>query len=157
NNMLSVIMGVSDMLLETLDEKSPIREDLEQISQAADRSAALTRQLLAFSRQQLIQPRILDLNAAVKDTTRMLQRLIGEQIRLKTALADNLERVRLDPSQLQQVLLNLAVNARDAMPKGGTITIETTNVELKEELPDIHGPIPPGSYVTLQLKDTGTG
>ena len=157
NNMLSVIIGISDMLLETMEKDNPLREDLEQISQAADRSADLTHQLLAFSRQNVVQPRVLDLNAAVKDTTKMLQRLIGENIRLQAALAPELGPIRVDPSQLQQVLLNLTVNARDAMPRGGSLIIKTANVELKEAFSDARDTIPAGPYVTLRIEDTGMG
>jgi PAS domain S-box-containing protein len=157
NNLLTAIIGYCDLLLEELGAEHPGRSDAEEILKAADRAGALTRQLLAFSRRQVLQPKVLDLNALVADLDRMLRRLIGEDIELRASLDGELAPVKADPGQLEQVILNLVVNARDAMPRGGRITIGTANVEIHDSNLDDEAAIPPGSWVTLQVSDTGSG
>jgi PAS domain S-box-containing protein len=157
NNLLTVINGYSELALGTLPGDAPLRAPLEGIRKAGERAASLTRQLLAFSRRQLLQPQILDLNTLVKDTERMLQRMIGEDVRLHTVLAAGLSPVRADPGQITQVLLNLAVNARDAMPNGGHLTLETSCVILDEEYAGAHPDSHPGRFVRLVVSDSGAG
>ncbi|HXL08392.1 MAG TPA: PAS domain S-box protein [Gemmatimonadales bacterium] len=157
NNILTAITGYADLLLEDLAPKDPRRQDAEEIHKAADRAAGLTRQLLAFSRQQVLQPRVLDLNALVSELEKMLRRLLGEDVKLATVLAPALGRVRADAGQLEQVIMNLAVNARDAMPTGGKLTIETADVEFDGGYAAEHYPAPPGKYAMLAVSDTGTG
>jgi PAS domain S-box-containing protein len=157
NNLLTAITGYTDILLIDLAEGDPLRDYLEQVQKAALRAAALTRQLLAFSRRQVLQPEVMDLNAAVADMEEMLRRLIGEDIDLITVLDPALGRVKADPGQIEQVIMNLAVNARDAMPRGGKLTIETANVELDEDYAGRHVAVRPGSYVMLAISDTGVG
>jgi len=157
NNILTAIIGSAELLIEDLPEGHEHRVDAEEIRRAAGRAADLTRQLLAFSRQQVLAPKVLDLNAIVRSVERMLRRLIGENIELRTALAGDLGAVRADPSQLEQVILNLAVNARDAMPHGGKLTIETANVELDEQYARDHVTAGPGAHVLLAVSDTGSG
>src|ERR1051325_9235913 len=128
NNLLTAIMGYSELLLNRLGESDTMRVEMEEIRKAAERAAALTRQLLAFSRQQVLQPKVLNLNTVVLEIEKMLCRLIGEHIDLKTTLASGLGDVRVDPNQIEQILMNLAVNARDAMPEGGTLTISTNKI-----------------------------
>ncbi len=157
NNLLTAITGYSDLLMSDLAEGDPMRGDLEQVKHAADRAASLTRQLLAFSRRQVLQPRVLDLNAVVGSVDKMLRRLIGEDIDLLTVPAPALGWVKADPGQLEQILMNLAVNARDAMPQGGKLTIETANVELDGAYVRQHAAVQPGPYVMLAVSDTGCG
>ncbi len=157
NNLLTVINGYSELALAGLPENAPLRAPLEGIRKAGERACSLTRQLLAFSRRQLLQPQVLDLNALVKDTERMLHRMIGEDIHLNTILAADLSPVRADPGQITQVLLNLAVNARDAMPDGGQLTLETSCVTLDEEYAAAHPDSHPGRFVQLAVSDTGMG
>jgi two-component system, cell cycle sensor histidine kinase and response regulator CckA len=157
NNLLTAILGCADLLLETLGPAAPEREDVEEIRKAARRAADLTRQLLAFSRQQVLAPQVLGLNVLVANLEKLLRRLIGEDIELRTALGAGLGAVKADPGQLEQVIVNLAVNARDAMPDGGRLTIETGNAELDETYSAEHFPTQPGSYVLLAVTDTGTG
>jgi len=157
NNLLTAILGSAELLLDTLAPEAPEREDLEEIRKAAKRAGDLTRQLLAFSRQQVLTPQVLDLNVLVANMEKLLRRLIGEDIELRTAPARDLAAVKADPSQLEQVIVNLAVNARDAMPQGGRLTIETANVELDQAYAEQHFPAQPGSYVLLAVSDTGTG
>jgi len=157
NNLLTAILGCADLLLETLGPEAAERKDVEEIRKAAVRAADLTRQLLAFSRQQVLAPQVLDLNALLPNMEQLLQRLIGEDVALRTALGPGLGAVKADPGQLEQVIVNLAVNARDAMPNGGQLTIETRNAELDETYAAEHFPIQPGSYVLLAVTDTGTG
>ncbi len=157
NNMLSVILGYSDIILRQLRPEDPLADKVKQIVEAGKRSAALTRQLLAFSRQQTLQPKALDLNVLIRNLEKMLGRLIGENIDLKLELADDLYRVMADPGQIEQVIMNLVVNARDAMPDGGKITIETANVELDELYARNHMGVSPGKYVMLAISDTGHG
>jgi CheY-like chemotaxis protein len=141
----------------TLVAGDPISRHAQQIRKAAERASMLTRQLLAFSRKQILQPRILDLNGVVEDSTQMLRRLISESIELVTRLDPALLRVKVDPSQLQQVLLNLAVNARDAMPRGGTLSIVTGNVTLLAGALGRNPEVEPGPYVMLTVEDSGVG
>ncbi|WP_447986657.1 PAS domain S-box protein [Nitrospira sp. Nam74] len=157
NNLLTVISGYSELLQHHLRDDEPLRKQVEQIKIAGDRASALTRQLLAFSRQQVLRPIVLDLNVVVTNLMQMLPRLIGEHIALKTSLAPQPTFVKTDPGQLEQVLLNLAINARDAMPDGGTLTIETSNVALDEAACRRLGTISPGMYVQLTVRDTGCG
>ena len=156
NNLLTVIGGYSSILLGKLPQDSPHRPSIEEIKKAGDRAGTLTRQLLAFSRKQILQPKVLDLNIAVADLEKMVRRLIGEDIDLLTVTAPMLGKVKADPGQIEQVLLNLIVNARDAMPKGGKLTIETRNVVLSEDDARRHA-AQPGSYVMLAVSDTGYG
>lgn len=157
NNLLTAIIGSSELLLEDSSAHDRRREDLEEIKKAGQRAAALTRQLLAFSRQQVLEPRVLDLNALIADLEKMLRRLIGEDVQLRTALAPGLGAVRADPGQLEQVIMNLTVNARDAMPRGGKVTIETANANLDDVYAAAHTPVAAGPYVMLAVSDTGTG
>jgi PAS domain S-box-containing protein len=157
NNLLMVICGYVELMLERLPEENPLRRNAQEIHKAAKRAAALTRQLLAFSRKQVLQPRVLDLNSVVTDMEHLLRRLIPENIELTIHTAPNLGAVRADPGQIEQVILNLAVNARDAMPSGGKLLLETANVELDRHSKLTHSEIEPGSYVMLAVSDTGTG
>ena len=157
NNLLTAILGYSDLLLSQMPARDPMREDLEEIRKAGERAAGLTRQLLAFSRQQMLEPRVLDLNGIVSNIERMLRRVIGEDVALVTRLGPDIDLVRADPGQLEQVILNLAVNSRDAMPGGGTITIETRKVLLDSPLDFGRFVIPVGRYVVLEVRDTGSG
>ncbi len=157
NNLLTVISGYTEMLLTSADADDPARELLEEVRKAGEQAATLTRQLLAFSRKQVLEERVLDLNAIIGDTQTMLRRLIGEDVGLTTALASELDRIRADAGQIQQVILNLAVNARDAMPQGGELVIGTANVELSEAEAQELGELAPGRYVLLAVTDTGCG
>jgi two-component system cell cycle sensor histidine kinase/response regulator CckA len=157
NNLLTAINGHSEMCLRRLTPEDALYRHIEEIKKAGDRAAALTRQLLAFSRKQILQPEVLDLNHIVVELHKMLQRLIGEDIDLLMGLAADLGKVKADPNQLEQVLMNLVVNARDAMPKGGKLTIETSNVILGEEFAGRHVSVPAGDYVMLAVSDTGCG
>ena len=157
NNLLTVIMSYSSMLLADGGPADANRGDIQAISDAAARAAALTRQLLAFSRKQVLQLQPVDVNAVVTDVEKMLRRLIGEDISLSTHLDPELALINADPGQLEQVLLNLAVNARDAMPDGGTLTLTTDNAELSDEHGDRHLGAVPGRYIMLAVTDTGTG
>ncbi len=157
NNLLTAIRGNAELLLADIPPDSPSREDVEEIRRAADRAAALTRQLLAFSRRQVLQPRLLDLNQSVAEMQRMLRRLLGEDVELATRLDPDLRRVRADPAQVEQVILNLVVNGRDAMPEGGVVMVCTSNMELGEELRRKYAYVVPGQYVLLEVGDTGMG
>ncbi len=157
NNLLSVILSYADLLLSDLKATDPMRPDLEQISRAGQRANDLTRQLLAFSRRQVLQPKVVDLNQIVSALAGMLQRLIGEDVELVTIPTSGLDPVFVDPGQIEQVILNLVVNARDAMPRGGKLTIELTNVELGDAYAAQHLDVAPGHYVMLSVSDTGTG
>jgi two-component system cell cycle sensor histidine kinase/response regulator CckA len=157
NNILTVIIGRCDLLLHGLDAKDGRREDLEDILAAGERAAALTRQLLAFSRKQMFVLRALDLNAVVANMERMLRRLIGEDVELVTAAGKDLGSIRADHGQVEQVIMNLAVNARDAMPRGGKVKIETANVDLDAASSGGAFEIKPGPYVMLSVSDTGSG
>jgi two-component system cell cycle sensor histidine kinase/response regulator CckA len=158
NNLLTAIIGFSNMLLRQLPEEHGHREKLIQISRAADRAAGLTRQLLALGRRQLLAVEVLDLNVTINDFSKMVQRLIGEDIFLSLALDPRLWRVKADPGHMEQILLNLAVNARDAMPRGGSLYLETTNTELGADYVRSHASdLTPGEYVMLSVTDTGHG
>jgi len=157
NNLLTVILSYSDLLLEDLPLDIPDREDVEEIRKAAIAASALTRQLLAFSRQQVLEPRVLDVNTVVASTEKLLTRLLGEDVSLTTSLAVALGAVKVDPGQLEQIIMNLAVNARDAMPRGGRLSIETGNVEMDEGYVSGHPLARPGHYVMLAVSDTGIG
>jgi two-component system cell cycle sensor histidine kinase/response regulator CckA len=157
NNLLTIINGYSQMLLGSLPERDENRSSVEQIMKAGERAAELTRQLLTFSRRQVVRPKVLDLNTVVAGTAVMLRRLIGEHIELRIVAGPNLAKAHADPGQLEHVILNLAVNSRDAMPGGGTLIIETQNVELDDSNVGAHSTLKPGRYVMLAVFDTGTG
>jgi PAS domain S-box-containing protein len=157
NNLLGVIIGYGEMVLNRLPEEDPLRTRQEEVLKAAHRAAALTGQLLAFGRRQVLQPKVLDLNGVVGDMDKMLRRLIGEDLELATILDPDLGSVWADPGQIAQIVMNLAVNARDAMPGEGRLTVETKNVELDEAYAAIHSPTRPGRYVMLAVSDTGSG
>ena len=157
NNLLGVILGYCELLEEGIAADDSKRRMVEQIHNAGTRAAALIRQLLAFSRRQILRSVVLDLNRLVTGMEAMLRRLIGEHIEIATSLLPHLGRVKADPAQIEQILMNLAVNARDAMPGGGTITIETANVELDDNHARQHAEVKPGSYVMLAMSDTGAG
>ena len=155
NNSLGVILGYTELLMRQASEAQ--RGKLEQILKATQRASGLTRQLLAFSRKQVVDPKVLDLNALVSDLEKMLGRLIGEDIDLAIVPGADLGQVKADPGQLEQVVMNLCVNARDAMPDGGVLRIETANVELDAGHAARHEPMAPGRYVMLAVSDTGCG
>jgi len=157
NNLLQVIMGFSEFLLTRLAPGDPSRREVEEIYKAGERAASLTRQLLAFGRRQVLRPKVLDLNALVSNMGRMLRRLISEDVDLVTVLRPGLGRVKADPGQIEQVIVNLAVNARDAMPEGGKLTVETENVYLDEVYVREHPDASPGLHVRLTVSDTGCG
>jgi PAS domain S-box-containing protein len=158
NNLLTAILGYSDLLAARIgDDDEGGRKDVEEIRKAGERAVALTRQLLAFSRKQMLQPRVVDLNDAVRNIEQMLRRLIGEHVELTALLAERLGTVRADPGQIDQVLVNLAVNARDAMPDGGVLGIETANTTLEADFVARNPGSRAGDYVVLSVKDTGTG
>ena len=157
NNLLTAILGTSGLVLEDGAMDAQTRVDVHEIEKAAKRAAGLTRQLLVFSRQQVLEPHILDLNAVVQDLENMLSRLIGEDVELRTTLAPDIGAVQADPGQLQQAIVNLVVNARDAMPNGGRVTIETADVDLDARQLEAHALTQPGAYVLLAVHDTGVG
>ena len=157
NNLLTVITGYSELMLSQLEERSPLVKEVEEIKRAGERASSLTQQLLAFSRRQVLQPRVIDLNEVVSRVEKMLRRLIGEDVELRTVPGAGLWSVKADPGQIEQVLVNLVVNARDAMPGGGVLTIETGNVFLDEEYSLGHLPARSGHYVMLAVSDTGVG
>jgi PAS domain S-box-containing protein len=157
NNLLTIIKGYSQLSLLDLNESDPLWGNIQEIQKATQRATDLTRQLLAFSRRQILDLKVLDLNTLLKDLDKMLRRIIGEDIELLTLLAGDLGRVKIDPGQIEQVVLNLAVNARDAMPSGGKLTIETANLELDEKYAETHMGVTPGHYVRLSVSDTGAG
>jgi PAS domain S-box-containing protein len=157
NNLLTVIRGYLELSLQSLREDNPLVDYLTEVDRAADSAAGLTQQLLAFSRKQIIAPQVLDLNDVVQRVDAMLQRLLGEHIALEVHPGADLWRVRFDPGQAEQILVNLAVNARDAMPDGGRLTIETSNVRLDSAYAETHPDAHPGEYVLLAVSDTGEG
>ena len=157
NNLLMVISGYSEFLLERLGPDPRLRGPAQEIANATQRATSLTRQLLAFSRKQMLAPKILDLNEAVTENLKMLTRMIGEDIDLVMVPSPAIGAIRADPGQIDQVIMNLAVNARDAMPDGGRLTIETANVSLDENFARTHAPLVPGEYIMLVISDTGVG
>jgi PAS domain S-box-containing protein len=157
NNLLGVILGYTGLMLDRLGLDDPQRKSIEEIQKAGDRAALLTRQLLAFSRKQVLQPKVIDLNAVVAGAEKLLQRLIGENIELRAVLNPELCRVKADPGQIEQIIMNLAVNARDAMPSGGKLTIETSNMEFDEAYTAQHPSTRTGPHVMLAVTDTGCG
>src|SRR5258707_945811 len=156
NNLLMLVSGYTEVWLEELDESDPLLPKVQAIQQAADRATTLTRQLLAFSRKQLLELKVVDVNVIVGDMERLLRPLIGENIDLTTRLAPNLGHTRADAGQLEQVIMNLVVNAKDAMPSGGRIVIQTSEEEL-DALRREHTLIQPGSYILLSVADSGAG
>ncbi len=157
NNLLTIMKGHSQLALMNLKEGEPLRGSFEEIEKATTKSANLVRQILAFSRRQVMEMIVLDLNTLLRDLEKMLRRIIGEDIGLLTGLADDLGRVKADPGQIEQVVFNLAVNARDAMPQGGKLTIETANVDLDKAYARSHVAVTPGRYVMIAVSDTGVG
>ncbi len=157
NNLLTVISGNCQLSLLELKEGDPLRGNVEEIKAAADRASSLTRQLLAFSRRQVLNMRVLDLNTIIRDLEKMLRRVIGEDIELVTCFADDLGMIKMDPGWIEQVIMNLAVNARDAMPGGGKLIIETANADLDDSYTHSHVTVKPGRYINLCVNDTGAG
>src|SRR2546428_10169386 len=157
NHLLTIINGYTELLLARLPGNDKMSRDVNEIRKAGQRAASLTRQLPAFSRKQILEPRVLDLNAIVVELEKMLRRLIGEDIRLTIAPAADLHRIKTDPGQIEQVIMNLVVNARDAMPQGGNLTLETSNVVLDQAYAARHVGVRPGAYVMLAVSDTGCG
>jgi len=157
NNILTAISGFTELTLERLEPTDPSWSNLEQVRLAAERAATLTRQLLAFSRKQIMRPKVLDINQVLVGSERMLARLIGEHIELITIPGQALGHIKADPGQIEQVLMNLAINARDAMPQGGTLTLETANFTVDDALARRHDELNPGEYVLLTMTDTGIG
>ncbi len=157
NNLLMVISGYSEFLLDRLGPDPTLRGPAQEVANAAERATSLTRQLLAFSRKQMLAPKVVDLNSVVTENLKMLTRLIGEDIDLVMVAGADLGAVKADPGQIEQVVMNLAVNARDAMPQGGKLTIETANVQLDANYARFHAPVKPGDYVMLAISDTGVG
>jgi signal transduction histidine kinase/CheY-like chemotaxis protein len=157
NNLLTAILGYCNLMRDDMPAADPLRRDLDEIHAAGERAAALTRQLLAFSRRQMLIPQVIDINAVVQQLQKLLRRLISEDVELSTMLAADLVAVRVDPASIEQILVNLAVNARDAMARGGRLTIETANVDLDEAYVVTKVPMKPGRYVMLAVGDTGEG
>ncbi len=157
NNLLTVILGYSDIMKRSLQAGDPLRRNVDEIIKASERAASLTRQLLAFSRKQVMQPRVFDLETVVGDLEKMLRRMIGEDIELRVTTEVDLGNIKADPVQLEQVIMNLVINARDAMPKGGKLSIEMSNVYLDESYSQDHVSVVPGDYVMLAISDTGCG
>ncbi|MBI4472153.1 MAG: response regulator [Acidobacteria bacterium] len=156
NNMLTIILGHSQLLADQMPEQSPIRHHAQEIKKAGERAAGLTRQLLTFSRKRVIHPRVIDLNAAISDMEKMLRHVIGEDLEFVMSLNPELGRVKVDPVQIEQIVMNLVVNARDAMPQGGKLVIQTEDIEIRTEALQQTG-AEPGPYVTLTVSDTGCG
>ncbi len=157
NNLITGILGITEDLKSELDERDPRRSDLQEIIKAANRAFSLTKQLLAFGRRQMVSPRVMDLNAVITDLNKMLLRLIGEDFQLTTILSPDAGRIKADPSQVEQVIINLLLNSRDAMPGGGRITIATGNIQFDENHARFHPEARPGPYVVLTVADTGCG
>jgi len=156
-NLLSVIKGYTNFSFHTLKEDDPLQENIKEIQKATEQATALVRQLLDFSRHQVMEMKVLDLNTPLRDLDKMLHQVISEDIKLVMRLAEDLGKVKVDPKNIEQVILNLVINARDAMPSGGKLFIETANVELDEAYARIHIPTKPGSFVMLSVSDTGDG
>jgi CheY-like chemotaxis protein len=157
NNLLSVILGYAEIVLSELKPGDPLRADVQELNHASERARELTKQLLAFSRQQVLEPRTLDLNQVLAGMQHMLRRLLREDIELSVLTAQGLGRIFADAGQIEQIVMNLVVNARDAIPRVGQVTIETANVELDEDYAAIHHGVTPGRYVMLAVTDTGVG
>ncbi len=157
NNLLTVIKGYSEMMLNEMGPDSPIRVEAQEVKKAADRAGALTRQLLAFSRRQVLAPRVLDLNSVVAGMDKLLRPLLREDILFQTILVEDLGPVKADPGQIEQVIMNLVVNAKDALPHGGTLVVQTSNVILNPDSVPEHARMQPGSYVLLSVSDSGVG
>jgi CheY-like chemotaxis protein len=157
NNLLTTIIGYSDLISMEEDLNDTTKEGIREIKNSAERAAKLTQQLLAFSRKQVLQPQVIDLNRLITNLGKMLRRLIGEDIDLTTKLDSKLGHIKADPGQVEQVIMNLVVNARDAMPEGGTLTIETQGLYLDESYHQQHPEVTPGDYVLLAVSDTGHG
>ncbi len=157
NNLLSVVLSYADLIMSDLKGDDPIRADVAEIRQAGTRAAELTRQLLMFSRQQVVAPKVLDLNEVLTSVDKMLRRLLGEDVTLTSVMGASLGHIHADPGSIEQVIMNLAVNARDAMPVGGKLTMETANVTIDEVSAAEHAGARPGAYVMLSMTDTGTG
>jgi PAS domain S-box-containing protein len=157
NNLLTVVSGYCGLAMDQIQDQEFVRHSIEEVKKAGERAASLTRQLLAFSRKQVLQPKVIDLNSVVSEMGKMLQRLIGEDIELRTVLDFKLGNVKADPGQIEQVIMNLAVNSRDAMPNGGQLTIETANVLVDDQYILQHLAIKPGAYILLAISDTGVG
>jgi len=157
NNLLTVIYGYTQIMLDTVSPGNSQEDMLQEIKKAGERAASLTRQLLSFSRNQVLEPKVLDINALVTESEKMLMRLVGEDVDLASVLNPNLGRVETDPRQVEQVLMNLVINARDAMPQGGKLTIETDNAVLDQTYCQLHKEVKPGSYVMLAVHDSGCG
>jgi two-component system cell cycle sensor histidine kinase/response regulator CckA len=157
NNLLTIIKGYSQLSLQELKEENPLKGNLEEINRASEKASDLTRQLLSFSRSQMMERKVVDLNTLLKNLDKMLRRIVGEDVELITFLADDLGRIKVDPGQIEQVIMNLVVNAKDAMPSGGKLAIETANVELDETYARSHIGVKPGRYVMLLVSDTGMG
>src|SRR5207248_10243666 len=155
NNLLMVISGYTEVLLDASERTDPLYSKIQAIQQAADRASALTRQLLAFSRKQLLELKVVDVNAIICEMERLLRPLIGENIQLVTRLAPDLAHTRADAGQIEQVIMNLVVNSKDAMPSGGKLTISTANIDFDDASRRDYGTIRPGRYVTLTITDTG--
>jgi PAS domain S-box-containing protein len=157
NNLLTVIKGYSELMLNEVPEKDPMRVEVEEIRRAAERAASLTRQLLAFSRRQVLEPKVVDLNAIIGNMQKLLLRLLGEDVELQVSLSPALGNVKADPGQIEQVIMNLAVNARDAMPRGGKLTVETCNHAIDETYAREHAVVHAGHYAMMAVTDTGIG
>jgi two-component system, cell cycle sensor histidine kinase and response regulator CckA len=157
NNLLTVILSCADVLIDRVDSDRPASTEILEIQRAAQRAAELTRQLLAFSRKQVLRPRVIDVNQVLASSEEMLRRMLGEDVDLAVLPGSEVHPVFADPSQVEQVLMNLAANARDAMPNGGRLTIETVNVPLSEAYAAEHAEVVPGPYVMLAVSDTGAG
>ena len=157
NNLLTAILGYCHLILDELPQDHSVRADLLEIQSAGERAATLTRQLLAFSRRQMLQPQVVNINTLITQSNMLLRQLVNENVDLVLALAPDLKAVTVDPASVEQILVNLAVNARDAMPAGGRLTIETANVDVDDSSAEAHVTVPPGSYVMLAVGDTGEG
>jgi CheY-like chemotaxis protein len=157
NNMLTAIMSYSDLILSDMPPDSPLRADMVEIVKAADKATALTRKLLAFSRQQVLRPTLVDMNGAIEGLRKMIKRLVGPSIEVAIHASEDLWTISADPTEIERVMMNLVLNARDAMADGGRLTIETSNIVIDEEYASGHAETPPGEYVLVTISDTGAG